>query len=161
MGAGGIMTPEEIQARSEKATKLYEKMVQWLENQHVETDVAAIAVIHTAAAFIAITFGDPAGNDFLRMINQFIEDRVPQEWASAQSPEDKKFWNLVAEKDYDLPADIRTEQEKAEDGDPMLKLKRLAKEGKITPAMDREMLALAKKFGGSPKKKAKAARRNG
>jgi hypothetical protein len=96
MGAGGIMTAEEMEARSRQSDELTEKIGKFVIAQKARMDVASIAFMNLLGAAIMQTFGEQAATDFLRTMDDFIASHQ-------QAPDEKKFWNLMAEKGYDLP----------------------------------------------------------
>lgn len=141
------MTNKEMEARSRKSNELAEKIAKFVIAQNVQTDVAATAFMTLLGDAIVQTFDEQTGDDFFRTMEEFIGSRM--------QTSDKTFWNLMAEKGYDEPAEIPREHQ-TEYSQSLLKLLRLEREGALTTEMQREIQALAKKW---MPKKAKAARR--
>jgi hypothetical protein len=100
------MTNEEIQARNDEAMNFAEKVTQLAATQRVAMDTAGIAFIHLAAAAIGQIFDEAAANDFYRMMTDFVASHQ-------RSPEEKRFWNLMAEKGYDKPVAFPKRKAKA------------------------------------------------
>jgi hypothetical protein len=94
--------------RDQEGTKLAEKIMEWVSTQHVRTDVASIAFMRLAVGAIANEWGMEAGQEFFNMMCEFIQSRMSQ-----NQPEEKKFWNLMAEKGYDSPVVFPKKKAKA------------------------------------------------
>jgi hypothetical protein len=104
-----MMTPEEMEARAQQAEKLAENISKFVVAQKVQTDVAAVAFMNLLTACIGDTFDEQTADDFSRMLADFIASRIAQQ----HEPEEKRFWNLLAEKDYDKPVAFPKEKARA------------------------------------------------